>query len=132
MDYPKGKILKLKEQPIPVVLSVLARNKDIFRKPAYRYTIHRSGLEPVYSYLPTLTLNGLPAGTYCITVACSTRMGGWTEDYPILELIVLQPWYKSGWFILAVLFFLALVLVFISALGFPQKRKPTEMGDAGA
>lgn len=122
MDYPKGKILKLKEQPIPVVLSVLARNKDIFRKPAYRYTIHRSGLEPVYSYLPTLTLNGLPAGTYCITVACSTRMGGWTEDYPILELIVLQPWYKSGWFILAVLFFLALVLVFISAWVFRRRE----------
>ena len=102
------RVLKLKEQSFPVTLTILAKNKDIFRKPAYRYTIHRSGQPPIYSYFPTLTLNGLPAGTYQITASCSTRMGGWTEEYPILEVLVLQPWYKSEWFIMSCLLLLVL------------------------
>lgn len=109
-----NRVLKIKEQSPPVTLSILARNKDIFRKPAYCYTIQGSGQPPIYSYLPTLSLSALPAGTYLVTASCSTRLGGWTEDYPILEVVVSLPWYKSGWFLVPSMFLLVLGFVVVS------------------
>lgn len=102
-------VLEIREQSSPVTISILAHNKDIFRKPAYRYTIKRSTQEPVYSYLPTFTFSSLLVGTYQVTASCSTRTGGWTEDYPILEVIVSLPWYKTDWFFLS-----CIVLVMLS------------------
>lgn len=94
------KSLKVEEQSKPISIKIMARNKDIFRKPMYRYTLHGMDGQVMYSYQPELTLNGLPAGKYQIAAACSTRTGGWSKDYNVLELTVLPPWYKSGWFIL--------------------------------
>lgn len=98
---PQNKrVLKIQEQSKPIILKITARNKDIFRKSAYRYTLQGSDRQPVYSYLPELTLNALTTGTYRVLASCSTRMGGWTDDCTILTLIIFPPWYKTGWFIL--------------------------------
>lgn len=113
-NVSKKHLLEIREQSNPVTISVLAHDKDIFRKPAYRYTIQRSGQDPVYSYLPTFTFSGLPAGTYLVTASCSTRLGGWTEEYPILEVIVSLPWYRSGWFLVTCILLTVLAFVVVS------------------
>lgn len=82
----------------PVSIKLIASNKDIFRKPMFRYTLHGADKQISYSYQPALTLNGLPAGTYQVSASCSTRSGEWTTDYRILEVTVLPPWYRSKWF----------------------------------
>lgn len=113
---PEGKlrVLEIQEESNPVTLSILAHNKDIFRKPVYRYTLLRSGHDPVYSYLPAFSFSGLPAGTYQVRAACSTRLGGWTEDYPILEVVVNLPWYKSGWFLISCIIAIVCMFVIVS------------------
>ena len=90
--------LDVEEQSKPISIKIIAHDKDIFRKPMYRYTLRGMKGQVIYSYLPELTLSGLPSGTYQVMAACSTRTGGWTNDYQIMELVVLPPWYKSGWF----------------------------------
>lgn len=90
--------LEVKEQSKPISIKIMAGNKDIFRKPMFRYTLQGMDGQVSYSYQPELTLNGLPVGTYQILAACGTRTGGWTKDYPILKLVILPPWYKSKWF----------------------------------
>ncbi len=94
-----GQKLEIKEQRAAISIKITAHDKDIFSKPMYRYTLRSPGSQITYSYLPELTLSSLPPGTYEILAACSTRTGGWTKDYPILKLVILPPWYKSGWFI---------------------------------
>lgn len=91
--------LQVGEQSRPISIKIIAHDKDIFRKPIYRYTLRGMEGQVTYSYLPELTLSSLPAGTYQVMAACSTRTGGWTDDYQIMELTVLPPWYKSGWFV---------------------------------
>lgn len=102
MEYISGKkpILKIPEQSRTITIRIKAHNKDIFRKPAYCYHLQGYEKEPIYSYLPELVLNTLSAGTYQITASCTTRSGEWTDDYPIAELTILPPWYRTWWFIL--------------------------------
>ena len=84
----------------------------------YRYTITGLNGQNIYSYLPEINLSSLPTGSYHIKAACSTRNGDWTADYDILTLIVLPPWYKSGWFILSctLFIFVSVILIFILLL----------------
>lgn len=105
------KKLKVQEQSKPVSIKIIAHNTDIFRKPIYRYTLQGMKGQVIHSYLPELTLSGLPSGTYQIMAACSTRSGGWTNDYQIIQLTVLPLWYKSGWFISSC------IVVLISGIG---------------
>lgn len=107
--------LSVNEKSKPIIIKIITRNKDIFRKPMYRYTITGLNGQNIYSYLPEINLSSLPTGSYHIKAACSTRNGDWTADYDILTLIVLPPWYKSGWFILSctLFIFVSVILIFI-------------------
>ena len=110
--------LSVNEKSKPIIIKIITRNKDIFRKPMYRYTITGLNGQNIYSYLPEINLSSLPTGSYHIKAACSTRNGDWTADYDILTLIVLPPWYKSGWFILSctLFIFVSVILIFILLL----------------
>lgn len=119
-----GRSLKVEEQSKPITIKIIAHNKDIFRKPMYRYTLRGIEGQVIYSYQPELTLSGLSARTYQVLASCSTRSGGWTEDYRILELVVFPPWYKSGWFTISciILIFVGVVLIFVSLLRRKENR----------
>ena len=110
--------LSVNEKSKPIIIKIITRNKDIFRKPMYRYTITGLNGQNIYSYLPEINLSSLPTGSYHIKAACSTRNGDWTADYDILTLTVLPPWYKSGWFILSctLFIFVSVILIFILLL----------------
>lgn len=110
--------LRINEKSKPIIIKIVTHNKDIFRKPMYRYTITGLNGQAIYSYLPEITLSSLPSGTYHVKAACSTRNGDWTEDNEILMLIVLPPWYKSGWFVLCCILFIfaSIIISFILLL----------------
>ena len=110
--------LSVNEKSKPIIIKIITRDKDIFRKPMYRYTITGLNGQNIYSYLPEINLSSLPTGSYHIKATCSTRNGDWTADYDILTLIVLPPWYKSGWFILSctLFIFVSVILIFILLL----------------
>lgn len=123
--------LTINEQSKPIIIKIIAHNKDIFRKPMYRYTLTGLDGQTIYSYLPELTLSSLPSGTYQVKVACSTRTGGWTENKTILSLVVLPPWYKSGWFVLccSLLIFAGIALTFILLLRRKESKLKWAMKD---
>lgn len=110
--------LSINEKSKNILIKIITRNKDVFRKPMYRYTLTGLNGQAIYSYLPEVTLNSLPSGTYQVKAACSTRNGDWTEDNNILTLVVLPPWYKSGWFILycTLFIFAGIIITFIVLL----------------
>lgn len=110
--------LKLPERNAPIQIKIRATNREIFRHPMYRYTLKGMGGQKMYSFIPEITLNNVSAGTYQILAACSTRHGGWTEEYPILTLTILPKWYKTGWFVLGccIFFAAAITLSFIALL----------------
>ena len=124
MEYTSGRkpVLKIPEQSRTITIKVKAHNKDIFRKPAYCYNLQGYEKEPIYSYLPELTLNTLSAGTYQITASCTTRSGEWTDNYPIIELIILPPWYRTWWFILTCML-IALSAVGLSVYSFLRRKE---------
>ena len=124
MEYISGRkpVLKIPEQSRTITIKVKAHNKDIFRKPAYCYNLQGYEKEPIYSYLPELTLNTLSAGTYQITASCTTRSGEWTDNYPIIELIILPPWYRTWWFILTCML-TALSAVGLSVYSFLRRKE---------
>lgn len=113
-----GRSLTVQEHSKPISVKIIAHDRDIFRKPMYRYTLRGMDGQIMYSYQPELTFNGLPAKTYRILASCSTRSGGWTEDYQILELVVLPPWYKSVWFVICCIAVvcISIILAFFSLL----------------
>lgn len=116
--------LEVPEHSKPISIKIIGSNKDIFRKLMYRYTLQGMKGQVIYSYQPELTLNGLPAKTYKILASCSTRNGEWTEDYPILELVVLPPWYKSTWFIICCVIIASagIILAFFSLLRRKERK----------
>ena len=95
----------------------------------YRYTLRGMNGQIMYSYQPELTFNGLPAKTYQVLASCSTRSGGWTEDYRILELVVLPPWYKVYYLLHRSSLHRPYIGFFLPAA--PQ-REQAEMGDERA
>ncbi len=87
--------LTLGVQTKPIVLRVSERYNDVFRKSMYRFVVEGLPGEPFYSYQPELVLSSLPPGTFRVKAACSTRNGGWTEDFEVLTLHVKPLWYNS-------------------------------------
>lgn len=118
----KHPVLTVKEKSKPITVKLIAVNKDMFRKPVYRYTLQGMDGQVIYSYLPEQTFNGLPAGKYQVLAACNTRVGGWTEDFPILEFHVHLPWYKTGWFYLTLVLGVSGILLFF-IFSFFRKRE---------
>ena len=90
-----------------LVVTVMAREKDVFRKRMFRYKINGQDSRVIETYDHTLALGSLPVGDYEIIVACNLKSGGWSEYNKILEIKVNPPWFQRFWFI-------ALVLVLLS------------------
>jgi len=79
---------------------VTSMEEDFFRQKIYRYRIEGFNEQYIESSSSELVISSLPHGTYHITASCMTKYGKWTPDYPMLQLIILPPWYLSWWFIL--------------------------------
>jgi signal transduction histidine kinase/ligand-binding sensor domain-containing protein/DNA-binding response OmpR family regulator len=86
-----------------LVVKIMAREKDVFRKKIFRYKI--SGLDAQYieTYDHSLAIGSLPIGNYKVMVSCGLKNGGWSKFSEVLDIRVSPPWFKSFWFISLVL-----------------------------
>ena len=93
-------------------LRLRIKTKDIFQKNMLKYTITGQGKQSIESYNPELDLPALSPGKHEIWVSCYTKDGNYTTPIKLIEIIILPPWYKSGWFL-----GLCILLFVLSALG---------------
>lgn len=80
---------------------------DLFRKRIYRYQIEGLNDDFTESSKSYLMLQSLPPGDYRILAQCTTADGLWSQQFTIMELTVLPPWWQRTWFLL----FIALLAV---------------------
>lgn len=106
-----------------LLLSVMARERDVFRKKMFRYRIDGLDGQPIESYDHTLSLGSLPSGLYHIQVSCSLKGGGWSSFKQILSIRVNPPWYRSFWFIALVIFFLSVIVIYFYRLSIAKNRR---------
>lgn len=92
-------------------VSASTREKDIFRKVLFRYTIEGASVQTLETYDRSLNLPMLPPGDYVISAACNRKNGEWTEERELVRISVIPPWYKSGWASLGLLILVMLVVL---------------------
>ena len=119
-----GKTLTLPWSYQSLHASFLVKDRDMFRRPLFRFTINGDLPRTVESTDPRLTLATLSPGTYHILVSCLTKDGRFTEPAELLEVFVRPPWYASAWF--RVLLVLALVAAAIWGLRAVSRKQELE------
>ena len=99
-DIRQGDTLKVKLKNFNSLrASFLTRNKDVFQRKLYRYTVNgRRGSNSIETFEPRFYLPGLHSGDYELLVSCLTKDGTFSEPQKMLSLIITPPWYKTGWF----------------------------------
>lgn len=110
-------------------IKVMAREEDVFRKKAFRYSIIGLNNQFIESYEHTLTLNTLPVGSYEIMVSCNTKDGSWSLPVKVLSLSVTPSWWKSKWFALSVIAFIlgCFALIAMSVIRKKENKLKWEM-----
>ncbi|NNF05760.1 MAG: hypothetical protein HKN21_03280 [Candidatus Eisenbacteria bacterium] len=110
------KEVKLYEAPLPLTKTPLdlAHNENYlrfeyeavhFRAPhrlQYRYRMSNLDKDWVVSRVPQVQYTALPAGNYTFEMAAGTGLGGWSEQES-LQFTVGTPWWKTWWFISALI-----------------------------
>lgn len=91
-----------------LLVTVMAREKDVFRKRMFRFKIAGLDSRVIETYDHALALGSLPVGNYEILVASNLKSGGWSKYSKVLQISVSPPWFQRPWFI-------TLLLVAISA-----------------
>ncbi len=101
-----------------VIVKIIAKEEDIFRRKLYRYKIKGSNAPQFETYDSEYTLPHLSPGDYSVFVSCTQKDGYWTNENEILRLTILPPWHQTWWFMiilcLSILFILFLVFYFTS------------------
>ncbi|PST82713.1 hybrid sensor histidine kinase/response regulator [Pedobacter yulinensis] len=112
-----------------LVIKVMAREKDVFRKKMFRYQISGLRSQVIETYNHQLALGSLPPGNYRILVSCSLRNGGWSNYAEVLKVDVNPPWFRSFWFIALVLFIVAaaVVLLYRTAIAKRERKLQWDM-----
>ncbi len=105
---PKDNKTSVEWNHTSLLVTVMAREKDVFRKRMFRYKIAGLQSRVIETYDHALAIGSLPVGSYQILVSCNLKSGGWSPYSKILEIQVNRPWFQSFWFI-------ALILVLIAA-----------------
>ena len=84
-----------------VVIQLMTKEEDIFRRKLYRYRVEGPDNTYSESYHPELIMRTQLPGTYQITASCTAKDGSWIPDRHILTLTVLPLWYQTWWFVMA-------------------------------
>ncbi|MBC8987998.1 response regulator [Pedobacter sp. N36a] len=82
-----------------LVIRIMAREKDVFRKKMFRFKITGLDEQIIETYDHSLAIGSLPTGNYKILVSCGLKNGGWSKFSAVLNISVTPPWYRSLWFI---------------------------------
>ncbi|WP_365324261.1 two-component regulator propeller domain-containing protein [uncultured Parabacteroides sp.] len=92
-----------------VVIKVISKEKDVFRKRIFQYNIVGPNSSYTESYSHALTLSTLIPGDYSIRVSCNTKNGDWSPSQELLRITVTPPWYRNTWVITGLLLLIVCV-----------------------
>lgn len=90
-----------------LIVKVMAKEKDVFRKRMFRYKIAGLDSRVIETYDHALSLGSLPVGHYEILVSCNLKSGGWSKYSKVLAIEVTAPWFQQFWFIALLLLLIA-------------------------
>jgi len=105
-----------------LLVTAMAREKDVFRKRMFRYKINGLDSRVMETYDHALALGSLPVGNYEIMVACNLKSGGWSEYSKILEITVSPPWFQRFWFIAMVFVLLATGILILYRIAIAKRE----------
>lgn len=108
-----------------IIMRIIAREKDIFRKRIFRYYISNLSREPIETADQTLTLQALAPGEYTVSVSVNLSDGTWSSPEQLLRISVSQPWWKSVWF--TILLILLLLSGFVLAVYLFIRKKESRL-----
>jgi signal transduction histidine kinase/DNA-binding response OmpR family regulator/streptogramin lyase len=106
-----------------MLVTVMAREQDVFRKRMFRYKINGQDSRIIETYDHALALGSLPAGNYEIMVACNLKSGGWSEYSKILEITVNPPWFQRLWFIALVILLLSAGILILYRMAIAKRER---------
>jgi len=98
--------------------------KELFRHQLINYEptwINTSG------NIAKATYTNLPAGTYLFSLQSADKFGVWNTKPYLLTIIVKEYWYKTIWFISAVIIFLLLIIIGVIRMRFQRVKFKSEV-----
>lgn len=95
----KDDVVEIPWNHTSLVMKIMAREKDVFRKKMFRYQIIGLDAQVIETYDHAISLGSLPIGSYRILVSSGLKNGGWSEYTEVMKLKVPAPWFKSIWFL---------------------------------
>lgn len=105
-----------------LIVSVMARENDVFRKKMFRFEIQGMDFKPVETYDHALAIGSLSQGKYRIIVSCSLKNGSWSKPVEVLQITVTPPWFLSFWFICLIVVLIVSVLFIIYKAAIAKKE----------
>lgn len=115
-------VLRIPWRHSSLVLKVMPKGQDIFRKKLFHFTISGANSSNIMSYDHTLTIHSLPPGKYEIIASCNSQDGSWSAPTRILSIVVTPPWWKTIWFISVCILLLIAAIILTSYLIIRQKE----------
>lgn len=121
---PEGHLATIPWNHSSLGITVMAREKDVFRKKMFRFQIAGLDTRTIETYDHSLPIGSLPAGNYRIMVATNLKNGEWSNYSEVLNITVSPPWFRSLWFTaFMVLVFSAAILIFYRMAIAKRERK---------
>lgn len=108
---PKGEITLSYDFPSLQVRTFI-EGGNMLRKRIYRFRVKGMAQGYVETSRPYYTLFSLAPGPYTLTAQCTLKGGGWSEEFPLLQITVLAPWWLQGWFLALCALLLILMIVY--------------------
>jgi signal transduction histidine kinase/ligand-binding sensor domain-containing protein/DNA-binding response OmpR family regulator len=123
-----GQVDKANKITIPwnhtsLVIKIMAREKDVFRKKMFRFKINGLDAPPIETYDHSFAIGSLPIGSYTVMVSCGLKNGGWSKYAEVLKISVPSPWFKSFWFIGLVLMAAAAVIMLFYRMAIAKRER---------
>lgn len=106
-----------------LILTVMAREDDVFRKKMFRFEIKGLDSQSIETYDHTLNMGSLPSGNYKIMVSCSLKDGGWSKPVEVLSITITPPWFKSFWFISLIFLTATATVVWFYRIAITRKER---------
>lgn len=128
VSLPIDRIVKTSQVRIPwnhtsLVIKIMAREKDVFRKKMFRFRIDGLDAQTIETYDHLLTVGSLPIGSYKILVSCGLKNGGWSKFSEVLSISIIPPWFKSLWFIGLVLAALTIMIILFYRMAIAKRER---------
>lgn len=109
INYPQKVTLKYDQNNVIITYTGIsyAGGRDI----TYRYLLRgNSGNDTVQTTQSTLNLGALKPGNYELMVWAAGKNNNWSKSSALLYITILPPFWGETWFIIAVIFFVLLLL----------------------